>query len=274
MTRISTTPEDEEMAVRIVASHIGAEASRHDDGSGSGRHDFWLHRDGERIAALEVTSFAREDVESLDSALDRHGRILDSESTSLTWLLDLAASSNVKLLIDSQIQIEELLTSLEADGVHRFVSGSNERAEVVELGRLGISAGLGVPAAESPQRIVFASPPGIATWTGSDWTNDAVRAVARRSDNVSKLSHVDVAERHLFMWVFFSEFETWLELLRGVPPPDPPDLPPEITDVWIACEELFGDEGERVVSPTVWHAHRGGPWHVIMSPRAEPSDST
>ena len=273
MNRISTTAEDEELAARIVGSRVGAEAVRYDDGSGSGRHDFWLHRDGDRIAALEVTSFAREDVESLDNALDRHGRVLDSETTRLTWLLDLAPSSNVKGLIDSQTQIEEMLTSLEEAGVHTFVSGSTGRTEVDELGKLGISTGLGVPAAESPQRIVFVSPPGIATWTGSDWTNDAATSVAHRSDNLSKLSDVDVAEHHLFVWVFFSEFETWLELLRGVPPADPPDLPPEITDVWIACEELFGDEGEKVVSPTVWHAHRGGPWEVIMSPGAESGNS-
>jgi hypothetical protein len=272
MARISTTGEDEDQAASIVATYLGVEASRHDDGSEEGRHDFWLSdRDGELLAALEVTSLARETVESLDSALDKHGRILDSDSTSLTWLLDLSTSAKItELMFDSRTQIEELLGSLERAGVRTFVLGaSNRRVEVAELGKLGISAGRGIPTADPQQRIILTGHPGVATWTGGDWTNDAVATVARKPDNLLKLSGISLAERHLFVWVFFSAFETWFEVLRGVPPPEPPDLPPAVTDVWIACDELFTDKSEEVVSPTVWHAKQGEPWSVIVSPREE-----
>lgn len=76
-------------------------------------------------------------------------------------------------------------------------------------------------------------------------------------DNRNKLKRAGTTRRHLFLWIEKSEFTPWLSLCESNAPQSHPDLPPEVTDLWIAAD---CPEGLRV-----WWVAPPSPWTDVTS---------
>ena len=130
--------------------HLGLEARRYDDGSSSGRHDFWLERDGGSIVgALEVTSHARQTVESLEGAVERHGRRIGSGSTGYVALPISRMVPTSGRSTRSRHRVAAHLRSLESLGHTVFVEAREHDSppEIQYLAGMGIRGGRGIPVA-------------------------------------------------------------------------------------------------------------------------------
>lgn len=84
--------------------------------------------------------------------------------------------------------------------------------------------------------------------------NGAVETEALKPDNRRKLGSAGGSEKHLFVYVARTRHVVWVAVRDEVPPSVGPQLPPEITDVWVAT--WAGDGAWH----TVWRARRGSPW--------------
>src|SRR5207302_576646 len=84
-----------------------------------------------------------------------------------------------------------------------------------------------------PGRIGIARP-GQGTYVSSDHVQKVVEQEAWKEDNRRKLGARNSVESHLFILVDHARFDAWMGLTEDVPPSQPPSLPPEITDIWVA----------------------------------------
>ena len=99
------------------------------------------------------------------------------------------------------------------------------------------------------------SPPGGG---GSVDARTVIKAAWRevlKSDNRRKLGVSGVDERHLAVYVYLTNYLPWYALVGFEPPPDLPQLPPEITDLWLFSETRSPDEY------VVWRANKASRWH-------------
>ena len=61
-----------------------------------------------------------------------------------------------------------------------------------------------------------------------------VRDVSHLSDNRAKPEASDCTRRVLFIEVDVNAYEQWAPFVRALPPSEAPELPPEVTEVWVA----------------------------------------
>jgi hypothetical protein len=79
----------------------------------------------------------------------------------------------------------------------------------------------------------IATKPGAAI-SGQDFV-DAIETEAWKRDNRSKLEEMATDERHLFVWVDYSKPEAHAILRLSVLPLPVPNLPPELTTLWVSA---------------------------------------
>jgi hypothetical protein len=255
----------EEVAAELVADIEAGTATRKDvPRAKSGTHDFDVEcRDG-RLIALEITTSAVGADMSMWRAISKQ----DWESPGLRdgWAISVelpsssGSSPDIKKL---RRNIERLLSALDVQGVDSFDTFLEQsrppnavRAEVMELGKLGVARGRAVPglSSEGVPLVIAGSSGGFTT--APEEINEVVSAEA--ANNVEKLRRARGNERHLFIWIHPTSGGAELNLWQGNVPRTSPELPPGVDVAGIARfpEEARVTHLWRVRPPDAWEVLR------------------
>jgi hypothetical protein len=213
-------------------------------------HDFDLHRPGRPVAAVEVTSITDGTVKATVAAVDRYRRI-PRRLSAKDWRIHPASDASIKRIAD---KADAYLAEIEATGVEQFRSSSDASSSppVAAIWRdLRIRAGRVLPS-KAPG--IFIALPVTGGASGPTLVVAAVETVASKPDNLDKLAISGADERHLAIYVDPSATAVLMALRDLDPPPEPLDLPGEVTHVWV-FSETYGDD--RYI---VWQVDDGRRW--------------
>lgn len=239
-------PEEAE-AQRVFEQVTGVRLRLHDDGSRPGMVDFVF--DGSAPdGAVEVTSFT-----------DPKGRQASAEwgksqesvfvyaSLANSWLLSVHERTRFKGLA---ARCAPALVQLEAAGLTNMTA---EMCSTFPPGSVADSMKLLVHNGVSDAEVIDTKPPTGQVHispTGSAWAADADAALqdleahlasAETTDVRAKLAATGFSERHAFLWVdYFNRFGAAWPIAHGDLPSRPPQLPAEITGVWLALRQGDG----------------------------------
>ena len=100
--------------------------------------------------------------------------------------------------------------------------------------------------------IYISRPGGNFSRIGTSVAIKAGLAEASKADNRKKLISSGAENRHLAVHIDISNSHAWTSLHDFDPPEEAPELPPEITDLWLFAETPTPDQC------TVWHATQLG----------------
>ena len=235
-----------ERIAKLVVEAIlpGAEMHLYEDQSG-GRHDFDLCLPSGEMAALEVTTSTNEQLRSTIAAIcdpRRGGHFVPTRRCQKDWSVHLRPGASIKKIRSC---VDQYLADVEAAGLQRFIAPTDcARYPAVDQ----IYRDLAIEAGEVT---VWKQPGQIGIWLpdGGEFTGEhvqsAVRAEAFKGDNRTKLGKTGCCERHLFVYVDPWNYPTWKSLLDEHAPAEPPELPNEISHVWVVSETR--DPGRLVV---------------------------
>lgn len=227
----------------MIAAATGLQVVQHDDGSADGMHDLDLFKGQRRIGAIEVTAAADSEPIALWNLMNGRGDRWIEPDLQGAWVITLRPDARANKV---RMELPGVLSELEQLGVTR-VEGSHGRDHALSV-RL---ADLGVASAEQydtnfPGSIYitvdldmersggFVEEPtdAVAHWVGEFLRGTELADVRRKLDR----SHAN--ERHAFLILpgfARAPFSVSYPLLRdGAPSPtEAPNLPPEITHVWV-----------------------------------------
>jgi hypothetical protein len=236
---------EEEWARATISRTLGVRVKQHDDGSQPRMHDLVIEYLDRPSASVEVTSSV--DSESLELWQLMNGREARWQVDGLRggWLVALTPSARHRRI---RAELPDLLLELEAKAI-RHLEPTDMAGRTFDK----IASDLGVASAwqsretafpgsvyltiEQPldKRVGYVSRTGnaLATWLG-----DFLQSPAQ-ADVLAKLARSGAAERHAFVLVasFTTASFSVVDLLirRDAPLPTvPPELPNEVTDVWVA----------------------------------------
>jgi hypothetical protein len=150
--------------------------------------------------------------------------------------------------------VDSYLAAIEAEGraqFNAFTDAAQSPAVFAILQELGIEYG-SVVSWKSPG--IGIATPGDGGLVDSTLVNEVVETEALKMDNKRKLSAAAGSEKHLFVYVPRTRHVLWVAVREEEPPAAGPNLPPEITHVWVAT--WAGDGAWH----SVWQAQRGFSW--------------
>jgi hypothetical protein len=217
-------------------------------------HDFDLNRTTGAAAAVEVTSITDGTVRATFAAIDRCRRMSRRLCTK-DWRIHPAANANIKRIAE---KADAYLAKIEATGVDRFFSSldASSSPPVAAIWHDLQVQGGGVLPQKEPQIVIVLPVTGGAY--GQSLVLAAVQTVMSASDNLEKLAKSGAAERHLAIYVDRSATSVLMGFRDFGPPSELPDLPAEVTDIWL-FSETYGDD--RYV---VWRAGAKRPWQRLL----------
>jgi hypothetical protein len=249
--------------VVIEAVIAGSRMVYHADQS-QGGHDFDLHYDDSRVAAVEVTT-------SVDVAgKETHAAIVSSRKggprikaglCKRPWRIWPGTGANINRI---RKDIDRYLAVIESAGIERFFSPSDrhKHESIDNIYRdLQVYSG-GVIEGEAPGYILIALPI-EGDFTGGSLVHDAVTLEAVKPDNRRKLAVAGTPERHLFVFVDVLNHRVWTSLVDSLPPREQVALPREITDVWAVGQAWSSDQY------VVWRASAGSAWYSLGAVAAQ-----
>jgi hypothetical protein len=225
----------EAIAKGVLESVVpGATMHYHTVQSG-GMHDFDLEYPDGRIVPVEVTASVDEQWMSTIAAIRRPrtgGQFVCRVKCRKDWYVipQFRESLSINEIRQS---VDTYLADIEAEGRDRFVAPADAyHSPTVRRiwSELGIEAGYTL-VWNPPGRIGIALPGQVAR-IDAKAVEAAVLAEAAKSDNLKKLRVSSAAERHLFVYISPSNWPVWASINEGTPPPNAPNLPPEVTHVW------------------------------------------
>ena len=244
-----------EAAAKSIVENLIPDAKMHYRESQSlGEHDFDLEYPTGTRVPLEVTVSTDEADEATRAAIlhsRRGGPFVPRIHCAHDWYVHPRRQANINKI---RAHVDSCLAAIEAEGRARFnafIDAAQSPAIFAILQELGIEYG-SVVSWKSP-RIGIATP-GDGGLVDSALVNEVVETEALKMDNKRKLSAAAGAEKHLFVYVARTRHVIWVAVRDEAPPAVGPQLPPEITHVWVATW-AGGDAWH-----TVWHTQRDFPW--------------
>ncbi len=235
-----------EAAKAIIAAHTGERVVTYDDQSQPSMHDLEIHFTDGRRAAVEVT--ASEDQRRAGDFGALHKQpVIHDQRLRQGWLVLLKPGASVNL---ARARLPDILLQLEEAGLGAVDMRDDDHAEwALELLR-SADADTARSGVMRPGAIGLTGAMRVE-WLSSD-PEDVVTFVERfassRPDNLSKLRNSGAAERHLFVWggAFPQDWASLrpLKLDIAALPSRAPNLPPEVTHVWVAAD---GERPSRIV---------------------------
>lgn len=247
----------------------------------NGEYDFDLHYPDGTLAAVEVTRSLDLSQMQTSAAISSTKKrpVINAVKCKNTWMITPMQNANILAIRKS---VDEYLSVLEAAGVKEFsafdahrsrqikqavvsISSTTKQAGLLELFEaetapqcvedicfeLNIEGGGTISSDGSPKIIL-----GHPTYGGAVGPNCAIEAGGAecwKTDNRKKLGAAATKERHLVVYIEVTKGSAWLALTEFDPPTTLPDLPPEISHIW-----LIGDIGQDKL--VVWHATRSEFW--------------
>lgn len=241
----------EEAAAKTVATVAGGDYELHDIPGRSSAYDYTIRR-GDFRAAVEVTQATDTAAERYYGAIGRYGESFDAEGLQHHWMVAVdtpPSDFRARDLKRLQQDLLAMISLLETKGrtrfdCHRAAEAEREVCATYDFVKFGNTVDL-----DGPPDVRLNHVPVVAFDAGDLVEVAEVRA--RLDDNRRKLAKSGLGERHLFVWVNVWELGASAAFAVGVPPPRAPDLPEEVTDLWVG--RLVDEEVQ------VWH-FAGGTW--------------
>lgn len=199
-------------------------------------YDFSLEAADGSIGALEVTSFHDVEMTRAHHAIrsQRHGGpVAPSRRVKQGWWIHPCTSANIRKVRDLA---DDYLAAIEAEGRVRFFYGTDghkSRAVAAIYRDLRIDAGH-VFHWKTPRQIRIALP-GEGAIISTDSVLRMIRDVSNLSDNRTKLGASRCPRRVLFIEVDSNAYKQWVAVVRETPPSEAPELPPEVTELWVVA---------------------------------------
>lgn len=242
-------------------------ALRYIDDQSTSVHDFWIAAADGSVGALEVTSFHDVEMTRAHQAIQsqRHGgAVAESRLVRHGWWIHADASADIRAI---RSRVDSYLARIEAEGRDRFFYG------VDALDSLAVSAIYSELRVESGSVFKWKTPrqirialPGKGTLVSSANVLQMIRTVSHLSDNRAKLNASACLRRVLFIEVDVNAYDQWAPFVQEPPPSVPPELPSEMSEVWVAS---------RVGSHGIIWRWRDGAWshHVVHLEQLDTSRS-
>jgi len=229
-------------------------------------YDFDLHYANREVAAVEVTSSRNRgfiETRKRISNPKEGGDTFPAVKCRKSWHLLLFQGTEARKIDVRRIKDEapNLLAELDAPGRESFdwseIGTDNCPDCVTKLCKeLGVNRGAVVPSTESP-KISFEVYP-----SGGGATGSIIATIAGEREidaNKAKLGMATTNERHLVVYVDSSNWHARTVMLDFPPPAEKPNLPDEITHLWVITEI----EKDRFI---VWRGGSTEPWHTVNLP--------
>jgi hypothetical protein len=240
----------------MMEAHLGVPVVQHDDGSRPSMYDLRVEYGDGRTAAAEVTCELDPSVRELGKLLTARPGVWTVPGLRGGWLVGLLPSARAKRLF---AELPGLLVSLEAAGVRGLdlmFDQDTDDPHVHAAHRLGV-VGLEQhptdhPGSVYPMILMTGSRGGGLLVHAADATAEWIGPyiAEERADVLAKLARSDASERHAFVVIAglsepsFAVFDPLVRMDVELPS-CPPDLPDEVTHVWVT---------------TTWEGGRGLAW--------------
>lgn len=235
----------EAIAARVIARLTGGRVVIQDDGSADRMPDIRIEHRCLRPTFVEVWTDTNPSYAAMYSSLMKAGNGLPLELTMpglvRVWWVVISGSANVVRL---RAELGPLLAELEREGLTFERTGEVERSDdprLKELSCRGVVRVSSRPRLEGEPGTIRLLPNGISgsptiAWDSVvDWLGRTMFS-ARFDDVRSKLAATGAGARHAFVGPTFSSPSDVFFALGAFEeslPHDPPDLPPEITHLWL-----------------------------------------
>ncbi len=222
-----------------------------------GECDFELRYRSGATAAVEVTASAdQEQLQTIAAirAEKKGGSSLRATKCEKSWLIFPAKGARIDKI---RAAADERLSRLEKRGIDKFSCVRNWNQECVQdiCRDLNVTSGSVIPTLAAPTiRIAFPSGGGAV---GANIAIDAAEKEAWKQDNRKKLGAARTSERHLVVYIDPMNGLPWVALTDFEPPFAFPNLPEEITHMW-----LVGHAEEKNTF-VAWRASTHESWNIL-----------
>lgn len=220
-----------------------------------GECDFELRYHSGTTAAVEVTaSVDQTQIETIAAIRDKKkgGASFRATKCKKSWVI----FSNKRARIENIRRVaDEYLSRLEQTGIEEFSWIRDSHHQIVSdvCHDLGVMSGRVISAVTTP-KICIASPVGGGA-VGPSIAIIAGEKEAWKQDNRKKLAATKTVERHLVVYIDVTNGLPWIALTDFEPPSTLPNLPEEITCIWLIGNEREANEF------VVWRASIKEPWN-------------
>ena len=194
--------------------------------------DFSVFRSDEEIGALEVTRFTDSAGEEIRSIL-RKKWFVERTLCESDWLIHLDDNAKVNKVIE---YVDRYLRQIEETGLDDFFGPIHAEHEPVRR----IWSDLRVEAGSKTRWKnpgIGIMPPSSGGSADSESICKDVQSEIYKSDNRNKLAQSNGSNRHLFVVIDGLQGPAYYSMKFCEPPHGIPNLPPEITHLWLAAEE-------------------------------------
>ncbi|MEU5383226.1 hypothetical protein [Kitasatospora cineracea] len=257
------TSDFELLAAKVIKKYTGAHVIIQDDGSRPAMPDILIEYPDGRSGVAEVW----QDLDGKAAAVTQHmakkGWVFPADSLGRVWFLELSGSFQVK---GAEERVTDLLTALAAEGRTFEYVGHKEFLQndphplvqkALEMGIVSLSSRL---PRDGERLVIHLTPEGIygqvdLPWEPFlDWIRDELSAdTAHMRGNRGKLAQSGLDEHHAFLGITYSSPWAVFQALTWDStslPPQPPELPAEITHLWL----MNADAPDRCLA---WFPDRG-----------------
>ncbi len=228
-------------------------------------HDFDLERLGELVAAVEVTTSTKKERRETIAAIQdtRKDRFIPTKRCHKDWLVCPFPEANIN---KNRKELDRYLADIEAEDIGSFLNPRDlYKSPAVRriFQDLRIEHGH-VTKWKKPGYIALTLPGGGGEIT-PEHVQEAVKEEVEKDDNRKKLDLAGSKERHLFIYVDGVDYLPWASLRDTDPSSlEPPQVPPEITHIWVAAQfNPYNAAGKVVEYHRVWRARRGEEWEDL-----------
>ncbi len=247
----------EAVAKQIFESVLVGARMNYRDSQSRGEHDFDLRHPDGRVSPVEVTAAVDKSAEATNAAIlnkKKGGSAIKTTLCRKDWYISPSRNANINRIRSC---VDKYLSAIESEGLEEFFGPTNPDSPGVQhiYRDLGVIGG-SVIVWKEPGYIRIA-PPGGGGALNANTVIRAVKDEAFKDDNRRKLRSVAAGQRHLAVYVYVTNFLPWCALVDFEPPQDLPELPSEITDIWVFSEAR--SENEYIV----WKASTFAPWRSL-----------
>lgn len=223
---------DERLAGRVVKAAMPDVDLIFNTDQSNSVADFSIKKDGEEIGVLEVTRCTNQKGEELRSLIQKNPFIKRKLCKS-DWLIHLAEDARINRV---RQYADQYLRNIEQSGINDFFSPLHADIEPVRRiwQDLCIEGGKITKWKRPCIGIMGPLSGGIAN---SETVWKSVSPEVYKPDNLRKLGWTGYLNRHLFIVLDGLQGPAYVSIRRSEPPQDVPNLPSEITHLWVAAEE-------------------------------------
>jgi hypothetical protein len=237
----------EKCAQRLFESVIADARMEFRQSQSHGEYDFNLRYSDGRVAAVEVTSSVDQALEETHDAITgKGGHTIETRLCKDGWYIHPLPDARINLL---RKNADRYLSDIEEVGIEKFSLRDDHPSVRAIYHDLGVISG-SVASWIKPKSI-WMSLPGEGGPVSVNTVFEAAECEAL--ENCKKLGAAATPERHLAVYVYCTA-SAWVPLCDLEPTPTLPNLPNEITDIWVFSESFV--QGEFVV----WRAGASLNW--------------